>query len=437
MAKTTRNSSVLNQFGSPSLNSNSFANRPTFGQVGRLFVDTTNNIIQRDTGSSWVTINGGGGSQNLQSVTTIGNTTTVGIFAGASGSLTAGRLLEINGKTKLTDTSGNVLYIGNPSVTPNSSTLDVYGYTVLRNTVDSTTNLGPILYSQYTINYNGTALSGFANSIFTQDIYNVSANTNVAFSTQSGTSLNVNTYKFSTASTITMQQAGGTIRAASALTSYAQFQNAAAGTITHTAGIAILGIENLGGSSLSITNNYQLLINASDEFASTAIVTNRWGIYQGGENDVNYFAGKTLINRNTDDGSISKLQVNGDVSINGTIISGNILSAFGGIGHKDLISGYLGYALYYGNNGENTLNFVGNGFFKFTKDLSTNIGKFTNSGNFIIGSSTDTTRKLLVEGEQEWKNITYATGVHTTSGNHLPIWVNGTKYWLALLNPPV
>jgi hypothetical protein len=30
-----------------------------------------------------------------------------------------------------------------------------------------------------------------------------------------------------------------------------------------------------------------------------------------------------------------------------------------------------------------------------------------------------------------------STGVHTTSGNHLPISINGTTYWIALLNPPV
>jgi len=43
---------------------------------------------------------------------------------------------------------------------------------------------------------------------------------------------------------------------------------------------------------------------------------------------------------------------------------------------------------------------------------------------------------LLVNGEQEW-TLTVGTGTHTTSGNHLPVWVNGVQYWLALLNPPI
>jgi hypothetical protein len=401
MARITRDSSVLNQFGSPSLNSNSFANRPAFGQPGRLFVDTTNNIIQRDTGSSWVTISGGAGSQNLQSVTTIGNTTTVGIFAGASGSLTAGRLLEVSGKTKLTDTSGNVLYIGNPSVTPNSSTLDVYGYTVLRNTVNTAANLGPILYSQYTLNYAGTQLSGYANSLFAQDIYNVSSSTTVASSTQSGTTLAINTYNFSNIATITFNQPSGTIRAASAVTAYSQFANTAVGTITHAAGICILGIENLGGSALNITNNYQLLINASDEFASTATITNRWGIYQSGANDNNYFAGQSLFNQRVD--------------FNNIIVTGAYLYSSGI--STNLIQGNTSDLTFYNNAG------------------STVIGTFfsNSTGNFRIGTGADSGRKLQVNGNIEVITTT-ATGIHTATSQHLPIYVNGTLYYLQLLN---
>ena len=399
-ARMQRESSVLNQFGSPSLNSNTFANRPAFGQVGRLFVDTTNNIIQRDTGSSWVTIGGSSSTPNLQAVTTVGNTTTVGIFAGASGSLTAGRLLEIKGKSLLTDTSGNVLYIGLPSITPNTATLDVYGYTVLRNTVDTAANLGPLLYAQYSLNYGGTQLSGFANSIFAQDIYNVSASTTVASSTQSGTSLAINTYKFTSASTITFTQPSGTIRAASAITAYSQFQNTAAGTITHAAGLCILGVENIGGSALNITNNYQLLINASDEFASTATFTpaNQYGIYQAGVNDKNYFRGRVDIN-------------------NILVVSTDI---FGSNLHVNNIGGNSEDIKFYNNSFSTILG---------TMFTSTN-------GNFRLGSGNDSGRKLQVVGQAEFIT-TVGTGTHTTSGNHLPIYVNGVQYWLPLLNPVI
>lgn len=65
---------VINQFGAPSINENTTANRPTFGQTGRLFVNTTTNVLQRDTGTSWVDIGAASPTPNLQAVCTVGNT---------------------------------------------------------------------------------------------------------------------------------------------------------------------------------------------------------------------------------------------------------------------------------------------------------------------------------------------------------------------------
>jgi len=47
---------VLNSNGVPSLYADVTANRPAAGTTGRLFVDTTSNIIQRDNGASWDTL---------------------------------------------------------------------------------------------------------------------------------------------------------------------------------------------------------------------------------------------------------------------------------------------------------------------------------------------------------------------------------------------
>jgi len=63
---------VINQFGAPSINENITANRPTFGQTGRLFVNTTTNVLQRDTGTSWVDIGASSPTPNLQAVCTVG-----------------------------------------------------------------------------------------------------------------------------------------------------------------------------------------------------------------------------------------------------------------------------------------------------------------------------------------------------------------------------
>jgi len=380
MSRIFRDSSVLNQFGSPSINSNIFANRPAFGQAGRLFVSTDTLAIFRDTGTAWDNLTDNPGNiGTLEEVTTNGNTTTLGIFAGASGSLTAGRLLEVKGKSLFTDNSGNILFIGLSSITPTTSTLDVYGYTLLRNTVDTVANLGPLLYAQYTLNYAGVQLSGFANSIFAQDIYNVSASTTVASSTQSGTSLNINTYKFSTVSTITFTQPAGTIRAASALTSYSQFQNTAVGTITHAAGITILGIENIGGSALNITNNYQLLINASDEFASTATITNRYGIYQGGINDNNYFAAKINIGNSNTTFNSSQLNVIGTSQLISTSTSGTSI-IFGNTSFQwNFNTSIAPQILSLGHSANNVLNI---GF-----DAPNNLINIFNAGNIDIQSN--------------------------------------------------
>jgi hypothetical protein len=55
------NVGVVNYGGTPSIGANTSANRPAAGVKGRLFVDTTNSLLQYDTGSAWTTIGSGGG----------------------------------------------------------------------------------------------------------------------------------------------------------------------------------------------------------------------------------------------------------------------------------------------------------------------------------------------------------------------------------------
>jgi hypothetical protein len=54
--------SILNQKGTPMFNSDIFANRPTFGIAGRIFISTDTLAIYRDTGSAWDLLGGGGGT---------------------------------------------------------------------------------------------------------------------------------------------------------------------------------------------------------------------------------------------------------------------------------------------------------------------------------------------------------------------------------------
>lgn len=64
--------SVVNQLNSPALNSNTFANRPAAGQIGRLFISTDTFEIYRDNGTTWDLI-GGPGTSTITGTGTAGN----------------------------------------------------------------------------------------------------------------------------------------------------------------------------------------------------------------------------------------------------------------------------------------------------------------------------------------------------------------------------
>lgn len=52
---------IINQRGTPAFNSNTIANRPAAGYVGRIFISTDTFVIQRDNGTGWDSLGGGGG----------------------------------------------------------------------------------------------------------------------------------------------------------------------------------------------------------------------------------------------------------------------------------------------------------------------------------------------------------------------------------------
>jgi hypothetical protein len=52
---------IINQRGTPAFNSNTLANRPAAGFVGRIFISTDTFVIQRDNGTTWDSLGGGGG----------------------------------------------------------------------------------------------------------------------------------------------------------------------------------------------------------------------------------------------------------------------------------------------------------------------------------------------------------------------------------------
>jgi hypothetical protein len=103
--------SILNQKGTPMFNSDTFANRPAFGIVGRIFISTDTKEFYRDTGTSWELIGGPGSG----TITGSGAATQVAFWNGAS---------TITGSNNLFwDSTNN--YLGISTNTPTTA-LDVH-----------------------------------------------------------------------------------------------------------------------------------------------------------------------------------------------------------------------------------------------------------------------------------------------------------------------
>jgi hypothetical protein len=115
-----------------------------------------------------------------------------------------------------------------------------------------------------------------------------------------GAVVGINNFQFTAAaSTITINQSSS-IRTYSA----GLYQNTTSGsingTVTHLSGLAVRPIFRASGTStITVTNNYGLLIADQNEY-NHATITNRWGIYQEGVSDINYFHSKLLIGSATD-----------------------------------------------------------------------------------------------------------------------------------------
>ena len=371
--------SILNQKGTPMFNSDIFANRPAAGVVGRIFISTDTYEFYRDTGSAWDAIGGSGSG-----ITGSGTAGTLPIWTGSS---VLGDSTLLEGATKFTTTkdfqadgyylsgmtagtgalyynslpedrvtvanynAGGTVYIevnggqyatifgadksltnnGYISAVPtltaanNASSLASYGINTLSYAAGfSSNNIGAL--------YGGIAgfnLQTFAGSA-------TFAQANVA---SGGAS--VNSIDFSSAgSTITMTQAAG-IRVMSGQQNLFQYQGTNSGTITHAAISQNTGFYRPTAATgiLTITNAYSLLLNALDDYGAGFSFTNRWGIYQAGASDKNYFAANMLLGSTTDNGN--RLQVTGAGTFTGNITSGSVSSG-------PIISVY---ASSYGNHG--------------------------------------------------------------------------------------
>jgi len=355
---------ILNQLGSPSINSNTFANRPAAGQTGRLFISTDTFEIYRDNGTTWDLISGGGGG-----ITGSGTATQVAYFTGATaigsssnlywdntnirlgiGTSSPGVRLDVHG-------TGNMLQLNATGATANTlmsfqrlgsnvwrlgeqyaggfSYFEIHNGVINNNALQFEQANNKATFSaletyssggatgslfSYTItvpsgtNFTGPNVIGNVNSALVLDL---GGNTTVPNSARQGLEGN-SRINFTGAGTLTMTQGTGTVRAFSALSSVYSFSGSAVGTITHLAGYRACFPDNIG-SAVNITNNYAILINDQTTGTGTVTYTNRWGIYQEGASDLNYFNGNLLIKTTTNSGEA--LQVNGSAKATNVIIA--------------------------------------------------------------------------------------------------------------------
>ena len=203
---------------------------------------------------------------------------------------------------------GASIYTSNGTLT-SDRTVSSGGYSLIFN--PQTTYITTLTASTGGSSYSvlGSNTLSFASGFSSSNIGNVySANGAINLQTFAGSAdfaqanlasamVSVNSIDFSAAgATITMTQASG-IRAMTGYQSQIQYQGTNSGTITHAAVSQNLGFyrPSAATGTLTITNAYSLLINDLNDYGSGFTFTNRWGIYQDGASDNNYFKGKVII----------------------------------------------------------------------------------------------------------------------------------------------
>jgi hypothetical protein len=362
--------SILNQKGTPAFYSDIFANRPAFGYAGRVFISTDTGAIYEDTGTSWTLIAdaGAGTTGTLQQVTTNGNTTTQGIVVTAGnvaiGTATAGAPLDVHGtgtNAQFNGTGTNNAYVffqnagtskwrlGNfynagsnsfdihdvANATTrfslrNTGELYVNGYNTISNTPTflsagnyaSNPSLNLSIPASSTFN-SGASYAGMAASL----LNTWQGNNTIANGAVMAGFIGVNRQSFSAAGyTETLTQGSSGIRAICGMQVLQQTGGSFAGTITHGASLLVQGVYPTTATNITYTNYYGLVINQLDEYGGVTF-TNRWGIYQGGASDKNYFNGNILVKTTTDNGNA--LQVTGAGTFSSTVTASSLIKSGG------------------------------------------------------------------------------------------------------------
>jgi len=384
---------ILNQKGTPAFYSDTYTNRPTYGFAGRVFISTDTGQIFEDTGSAWSLIaDAGVGGGTLGSVCANGNSTSAGIIITAGG-------LSSNSITNTGITAGSVLFAGTGGLESQSNATFFWDNTNKRLGIGNNSPGAPL------------------------DIHGT------------GTQLQLN----------------GT----GSSNSYIQFQNAGVGKWrignTYTGGLNTFDIYNNGLTNTTLSFNVS---NNNATFAGAIFTNTGWIALKeniGSANTSTYLTLNASSTGSTIESLILGLSAGTTMSLNFPTSSNygyTFPATTGTLALTSDISGYLPLAggtltgetilsnsslAFSGSGGAPSTNvgfrYTGafyvypgtNGFNIRKNDNSTNVFTVLDSGNTLIGTTTDNGNKLQITGNTYVSSLgtglVYSNGGVLTSTN--------------------
>jgi hypothetical protein len=285
------NFDVANQKGTPAFYSDIFANRPSYGYAGRVFISTDTGAIYEDTGTSWTLIAdaGAGTTGTLQQVTTNGSSTTIGLSTSGNG-IGIGTTIPASNRLDIHTSSGiNATFNGTGTT---DSALQLQSAGVGKWNIQNLYNAGANSFQVYDV-LNSTARLTILNSgslgIGTNSLtgYNLRVSKNITGAIASyGIVSDGATQSDVTTSVDYFISLASTQATAFTLSSLTHF-NANQGTIGSTSAVTNQYGFAVGSSLTGATNNYGF-------YGNIASGTNRWNIYMNGTAN-NYMAGSLGI----------------------------------------------------------------------------------------------------------------------------------------------
>lgn len=300
----------INQPTSPTA-TNSFGN--VVSQSG-----TASATMATDT----LTINGSG----LATTSVSGKTLTIGVTNPVSGTLNYISKFTGSGATignSLVYDNGTSVAIGTTS--PVADTLLQIEGKVQSNV--STTSTSSSIYSivgNTAVTYaGGSTLSGsvVVNGVQGSSAYTFGGNVTIPNSCVTSSVVAVSGISFTSSGTVTQNQAGYIRSIANIFAMWTKGADVS-GTVTHMSNLRLVAFYTpYTSTTLTVNNYYGIIIEDANQFSGISI-SNKWGIYQEGSTDNNYFAGKVLIGTNTV-GSQS-LSVVGSAIISSTVTLSNL-----------------------------------------------------------------------------------------------------------------